>query len=507
MIKNKNFELIPFIKTSINSENDKNFNTNFKIIFKKNISKIINHYSAVLMHECNNFEQLSGRDIDSFYVYNKKILNINDDKDFFFYENKDRFLRFLINDKDTPTFLNLDIEDIGHFSPNTKKLNKKNFQEAYKCEKTNLKHFKFNAVIYYKIVKYFKHGIVFSYKQLFDLKKILNSLSTEDLNYINNLTDSNLPNENIWIKKLVENDFKNFEFDDGVKNFFIKKRFKRQNNRKVFKGKLNYKNLFKTKKFIYALIFGSYAKWPKNHNPLPAIAVVGNDGAGKTTICEYIIKNFHKMDPVHINMKSELPFMNFTKHSEKFFKKIINYNLIKKISLLKIIISFLGQLLNIFDQYIKYRVGMAFADSGCGITIFERYVTDKLRGEFPNRKNKFLPLEQFFPFPDGIFYLDVKPEISITRKPGDNHTISEMHSKRKNYISLLDEFSEVEKSDCENNFQDNVKNLKNYIFNLALKKKRELRSSSRIKRTIWKKNRNRVLEGNSEERFQKSSFL
>ena len=35
------------------------------------------------MHECNNFEQLSGRDIDSFYVYNKKILNINDDKDFF----------------------------------------------------------------------------------------------------------------------------------------------------------------------------------------------------------------------------------------------------------------------------------------------------------------------------------------------------------------------------------------------------------------------------------------
>ena len=40
MIKNKNFELIPFIKTSINSENDKNFNTNFKIIFKKIFLKL-----------------------------------------------------------------------------------------------------------------------------------------------------------------------------------------------------------------------------------------------------------------------------------------------------------------------------------------------------------------------------------------------------------------------------------------------------------------------------------
>ena len=31
---------------------------------------------------------------------------------------------------------------------------------------------------------------------------------------------------------------------------------------------------------------------------------------------------------------------------------------------------------------------MAYADSGYGITIFERYITDKLRGEFPNKKKQ-----------------------------------------------------------------------------------------------------------------------
>ena len=150
---------------------------------------------------------------------------------------------------------------------------------------------------------------------------------------------------------------------------------------------------------------------------------------------------------------------------------------------------------------------MAFADSGYGITIFERYITDKLRGEFPNKKNKFLPLEQFFPFPDGIFYLDVRPEISIERKIEDNHTMAEMTSKRKNYISLLEEFSEVKTIPCDNDFEENVKDLKNYIFELALKKKKEFKSGLINKRCAWKKNRNRVLTGDPAERFQKDSFL
>ena len=507
MVYENKFDLIQYNSNldSLQKENS----SNKKIInnFKNELSTIVNYCDSILVHECTNFEQFSGRDVDTFYNSNKKFLYIKNNENFFFHQRENGSFRFLINHKDSENFFNLDVEDLKIFSPKTKKLNELNFQEAITCKKTGLKHFKLNAIIYYKIVKYFSHGIIFSYKQLYKLKKQLNSLDSESLNYILNLTSKNLPKENVWIKKLIDNDFKIFEQDKNIKNFWINKRIVRQNKRIVFNGKLRFKNLFKLSKFIYAFLFGSYAKWPKNHNPLPAIAIVGNDGAGKTSVCEHVIKNFSKMDPVHINMKSEVPFMIFTKYCNKFLKKLLNFKLIRKIYLFKIIILFLGQLSNLFDQYIKYRIGMAFADSGYGITIFERYITDKLRGEFPNKKNKFLPLEQFFPFPDGIFYLDVTPEISVARKINDNHSISEMISKRENYISLLKEFNEVKITPCDNNFEDNVKIFKNYIFELTLKKKKKFKSGLVIDRCIWKKNRNRILEGKLDERFQKSSFL
>ena len=507
MIYKKEFELIPYYKNTINSDDEVNFTKYLDNNIREDITKIINYFDAILIQECNYFEKFSGRDIDTFYISNLKFLDVPSDKNFFFHQRDNGSFRFFINFKDSNNFLNLDIEDLKIFSPKTKKLNTDNIQEAIICDKTRLKHFKLNAIIYYKIVKYFSHGIIFSYKQLYKLKKTLNSLKPVELDHILNLTSKNLPKESFFIKKLIENDFKVFEQDNDIKNFWIKKRIIRQNKRIVFKGKFRLKNLIKSKKFIYALFLGSYAKWPKNHNPLPAIAIIGNDGSGKTTICEYIVNNFYKMDPVYINMKTDVPLMSITKYLSKFLKKILNYELIKKFSLLRITLSFVGQSMNILDQYLKYRIGMAFADSGFGITIFERYITDKLRGEFPNKKNKFLPLEQFFPFPDGFFYLDVMPEISVERKINDNHSISEMTSKRKNYISLLEEFSEVNIINCDNKFEDNVKALKNYIFELALKKTKQFKSGSSIKRCLWKKNRNRVLAGNSAERFQKRSFL
>ena len=240
---------------------------------------------------------------------------------------------------------------------------------------------------------------------------------------------------------------------------------------------------------------------------MPAIAIVGNDGAGKTTICDYVIKNYHKLDPAFINMKSDVPMMPHTKYLIKFIRKILEFSVIKNISLFKKIFLFIGQIVDIFDQYIKYKIGMAYADSGYGITIFERYITDKLRGEFPNKKNKFLPLEQFFPLPDGFFYLDIRPEVTLKRKDKDNHTLQEMISKRANYISLLDEFSEVKKIPCDKNIEENIKDLKNYIFELAFKKKKQFKSGLGIKRCVWKKNRKRILAGDPAERFQKGSFL
>ena len=507
MKNKKDFNLVPYHDNLIHSQKVTSLNKEIINNVKETIIKIVKYCDSILIHECDQFQNFSGRDIDTFYISKNKFLDIKNEENFIFHEREEGCYRFLINHKESSDLINLDVDNLDIFSSQTKNLNKKNFEEAIYCEKTGLKHFKSNAIIYYKLVKYFSQGIVFSYQQLIKLKKILNSIDSKDLNEILNLTSKNLPKENIYIIKLIENDFKSFELDNDIRNFWTKKRVDRQKKRKVFAGKIEFKNLLKSKKFVYALLFGSLAKWPKSHNPLPAIAIVGNDGAGKTTICDYIIKNFSKMDPAFINMKSDKPLMSFTCHMNKYIRKILNSSIIQKIPLLKNFFSFLGQSIDIFDQYIKYRIGMAFADSGYGITIFERYITDKLRGEFPNNKNKFLPLEQFFPFPDGIFYLDVRPEISIERKKHDNHTIKEMTSKRKNYISLLEEFSEVKRIPCDNFFEQNVKDFKNYVFELASKKKNQFKSGFVIKRCAWKKNRNRVLAGDPKERIQKDSFL
>jgi len=504
---NKKYELIPYHSNFSSSKKKNGLNKEVIVNVKETIKKIVKFNNAVLMQECKNFQNFSGRDVDTFYLSKNQFLNIDNGEDVIMNQREKGSYRFLINHKEMKEFINLDVEDLAIFAPQTKSENEIHLKEAINCDKTGLKHFQLKSIIYYKIVKYFSQGIVFSYEQLYKLKKLLNSLDVNDLNYILNLTSKNLPKENIWIKKLIDDDFEKFEQDKDIKNFWIKKRIIRQNKRKVFAGKLEIKNLLKSKKFINALIFGSWAKWPKNHSLMPAIAIVGNDGAGKTTICDYVIKNYHKLDPAFINMKSDAPIMPITGYLIKFIRKILKFSVIKKILIFKKVFLFLGQVIDIFDQYIKYKIGMAYADSGYGITIFERYITDKLRGEFPNKNNRFLPLEQFFPLPDGFFYLDVKPEVTLKRKDKDNHTLEEMISKRANYISLLDEFSEVKKISCDKDLDDNIKNLKNYIFELASKKNKEFKSRQRIKRCVWKKNRKRVLAGNPSERFQKGSFL
>ena len=42
---------------------------------------------------------------------------------------------------------------------------------------------------------------------------------------------------------------------------------------------------------------------------MPAIAIIGNDGCGKTTIVNYIRK-FFKMDPLILDMKDQNPFFH-----------------------------------------------------------------------------------------------------------------------------------------------------------------------------------------------------
>lgn len=500
------FDLLPFSKNESFSNKLNTINQNIILGVEKEILRIAKSCEVVLMHECDEIKNFKGRDIDSFYISKKNLLNFDEEKSIL-HEREEGSFRFLINQPKTSGFINLDIEDINIFSNKTQKLNQVKFYSAIYCKETGLKHYDFKTLIFYKIIKYFLFGVLHSYEQLFRLKIILHKLNKDDLQYILNLTSKHLKFEHKWIKMLIEEDFLIFESNESVKKFWINKRKIRQKKRKVYAGKLILKNLFKSKKFLYAFFLGKSAKWNKNHKPLPAIALIGNDGSGKTTIINHIIKNYSKMDPAHISMRPDTPILPFIGTFRKTLKKTIKFSMISKIYPLKFLLSLVGQSLDLLDRYFKYKVGMAWADSGYGITIFERYITDKIRGEFPNKKNKFLPLEQFFPFPDGFAYLDILPEISLKRKANENHTLEEMTNKRKNYISLLSEFSETIKISSDREFEETIKDLKNYIFDLAIKKRERLKSGKRIKRCIWSKNKNRILVGKKTNRLQKDSFL
>ena len=507
MPKSTIYNLLPYNNNIFLSKKKNSQKKNTINDTKKIIKRIVKKCNAVLVHECANFKNFSGRDVDTFYLSDDKFKNFSFNKNIIFHQREKGSFRFLINSNKTKNFINLDVEDLNFFLSSLKQINTVNFNKSFLCKNTKLKHFELDKIIFFKFIKYFSLGVLHSYEQLYKLKKIFNSISPKKQKNILFLCSKYLPNEYYFIEKLIKNKFQNFEKNFLVRRFWIKKRIKRQNKRKVFAGKLIFKNLFKSLKFIYAFLFGSFAIWPKNHKALPAITIIGNDGSGKTTICNYIVKNFSKMDPAHINMRSNMPILFFTSHCRIFLRKLISFKIIKMIYLLKFLFSFFGQFIDILDKLLRYKIGVAFADAGHGITIFERYITDKLRGEFPNGKNKFLPLEQFFPLPDGIIYLDVKPETSLKRKKDDGHTLKEMKSKRENYISLLKEFNEVKKITTNNKFENSINLIKNYIFELYYKKNKLIKSGKGVQRCIWKKNRKRILVGNSLNRTQKDSFL
>lgn len=502
----KNLDLVPFVQNYTESYKKNSLDKEIIINIKNSIIKIVKSCDVVLLHECSEFENFKGRDVDTFYLSNKKLMKFNEDKEILHQREKGCY-RFLINDPSSIKFTNLDVENLFLFFSKNESFNINNFKSSKICNLTGLRHFRLHDLIFYKLVKYFKYGVIHSYEQLYKLKKTIDLIPKDQVDQLLITIEKLLPRENFWIKRLIYEDFNSFERDQEIKNFWIEKRYHRQKKRKVFSGKLKFINLIFDKKFIFSFMFGSLYRWPKIHRPLPAIAIVGNDGSGKSSVIDYIIKNFSKMDPAHITMRPDTPILPIVKSLRIFLKHIYKNQFIRKLKPLKFMIGLFGQSIDLFDRYIKYKVGMAWADCGYGVTIFERYTTDKIRGEFPDKKYFFLPLEQYFPMPDGIIYLDAMPEISLKRKPKDDHTLQEMISKRLNYLSLLNEFDKIKKINCNQSLNEKIKEIKNYIFELAQSKRENLRSGLGIRRCKWKKNRNRVLHGESKLRYQKDSFL
>ena len=505
---NKNFELKPFLTKKNNSF--KNYYEDLDVKFiKKNISvfsKILKNLNVVLMHKCDFISKFHGRDIDSFYIDEKIIRKLNC-KNGILRSREVGSFRLHLNNNNFNSFLSIDIENPKILPNKADKILIDNFFKSKICSRTKFKHYDVFSNCYYKLVKYFSLGFVHSYEQLFVLKKDINKLDKKNFKRLSELIDENLYKEKYFIYKLIEKNFIEFEKNKKIKNFWIKKRILRQKKRKAFAGNINIKNSLKIKSFLYSLIFGSYALWSKNHLPMPGIAIVGNDGSGKSLTTSYIRKNFSKMDPLIIDMKASKPYIISLGKFRIFLKKLRKKKIFSKFKILFKLISLIGQLVEFLDKYIKYRIGMAWADSGQGLTIFERYTTDRLRGEFPNKKNKWLPLEQFFPFPDGLIYIDVMPKISIKRKPNDDHTLEELKNKRQNYLSLLDELNNIKKINGSNKLLKNIQIIKNYIFFINIKKRNYLKNFNIFKRILWKKNRNRILFGSLNSRAERDKFL
>ena len=504
----KIFELTPFLNKK--NKKNKNYYENLdKTFIKKKFwffSKIIRSLDVVLLHKCEFISKFQGRDIDTFYINDGKIKKLNKENLILRLREKESY-RLHLNDNNYNSFLTVDIENPRILPNEADKVLRDNFYTSKICNSTGFKHYDSFSNCYYKIVKYFRLGFVHSYKQLFTLKNDIKKLKQSDYKKLVILINKNLYQEKYFIHKLIGDTFVKFENSKIIKKFWKKKRLARQKKRRAFKGNINIKNAIKIKSFLYSLIFGSYTRWPKGHLPMPAIAIVGNDGSGKTLTTKFIKNNFSKMDPIIIDMKASRPYVPFLGKLRIYLKKLREKKNLNKIKTIFFLISLTGQIIEILDKYIKYRIGIAWADSGQGLTIFERYTTDRLRGEFPNKNYKWLPLEQFFPMPDGIVYIDIAPKISIARKPNDLHTLEELKNKRINYLSLLQELNEVKKINEKNKLEKNINIIKNYIFTIYKKKRDGVKKFNKIKRIFWKKNRDRILAGNINSRFERDKFL
>lgn len=334
----------------------------------------------------------------------------------------------------------------------------------------SLKH-----IIKYKAFSYIQLGFVHSKYQLKNLKQDFQGLNLMEQNEVLDLFDK-FSYPEIY-QFLVDEAFNWLEIKGKVEA----KREHRLAKRLVFAGNFYLKNIIKN--FVTDRLL--MVKGNMRPNPLPVIAIVGNDGCGKTTMCELYLKEEFKIDPIHINMRANASWSNiWLKYRPHLVRLIRRFRKIFLLRWLANLLAFIFELTDFCDKYIRYRVGMTLGNSGVGVVLFERYPTDRLRGEYyPNLS--LYPLEKFFPMPDAFIYLDVLPETSLSRKPDDGHTHKEMYQKRENYIKLLSEISNVKMINAEMPASEVTREFKKHIYDIVLEKQ----NSKNYKSAKWVPNK------------------
>ena len=86
----KKFELIPYNNNFTYSQKKNSLNKTVINNVKEIIIKIVKNCNAVLMQECKDFQDFSGRDVDTFYISNNKFFNINEENIILNQRKKDR---------------------------------------------------------------------------------------------------------------------------------------------------------------------------------------------------------------------------------------------------------------------------------------------------------------------------------------------------------------------------------------------------------------------------------
>ena len=76
MKNKKNYNLIPYHNNIVHSQKETSLNKEIINNVKETIIKIVKYCDSILIHECNHFQNFSGRDIDTFYIPKNKFLDI-----------------------------------------------------------------------------------------------------------------------------------------------------------------------------------------------------------------------------------------------------------------------------------------------------------------------------------------------------------------------------------------------------------------------------------------------
>jgi len=242
------------------------------------------------------------------------------------------------------------------------------------------------------------------------------------------------------------------DLNNEILTHIEKKGKQKDRNRIVYSGDIRLEGLFRNPDVIWRLITSGRSEYEYS---LPTVAVVGNDGGGKTTYCNRLLNSeFYKTDPVRISFKRKDPILpvystirpwlsRMTRSSwKRYFTETDGFRNRMKF-FVESVPFWIREFGDFFDRYVRYKIGQMWANAGLGVVLFERYSTDRLRGEYPGPARSLFPLEKYLPFPEKFMHFDVLPKDSLNRKPDDGHNIKSLQEKRNKYLRIIDSMDPV----------------------------------------------------------------